>query len=267
MNTGSYIQPEIILSKAAIMVGDREYKSLPRGFYYSLIQQAFEKLALDTFFDEKRKDIDVDGGLVYSLPDDCFNVENIYMFSGDICNISASHKVWWKRNYFTQGKGYIASDKGNHNYNDPFYESHSNNVRTYGTQVTTRMNDNVENRLFYNIQMGNLMISSSCLNAGNKIHIHYRGTGCKIGDAPIIPIFLREAMEDYVITEALLARMANDTGDIRKWQTLYATHLSKLNHPYDGSWAKAEMKVKSLNSSQKSDLKEYLSRGAWASGF
>lgn len=266
MNTGSYISGNIILSKASIMVGDRENNALPTGFYYALIQQAFEKLALNTFFDEKRQNIPLDGGLVYPLPTDCFNVKDVYIFTGTICDITSSRKVWWKRNYYTQGVGYIANDKGR-NYRDPFYSTHETGIHNYGNQLTVRDGGiGVNNALFYNLQMGNIMLSSSCLGAGQNLHIHYNGTGCPIGEAPIIPIYLREAMEDYVITEALLARMANDVGDIRKWQSLYQTYNVKLNTPYTGSWARAEISVLSMNSSQRSELAEYLGRGAWQTG-
>lgn len=267
MNTNNYVAPEILLSKAAIMVGDREFKNLPVGFYHALIQQAFEKLALHTFFDEKRANIPLDGGLVYSLPVDCFNVKDVYIFTGTICEIAASRKVWWKRNYFTEGVGYIANDTGR-NFRDPFYNRHDNwNSKNAIEHLPGRQNGiGVNNELFYNFQMGNIMLSSSCLAAGQNLHIHYNGTGCPIGEAPIIPIYLREVMEDYVITEALLARMANDTGDIRKWQSLYQTHSVKLNTPYTGSWDRAELIVKSMNSSQRESLKEYLGRSAWMSG-
>ena len=263
MNTNSYIQPSIIISKAAIMVGDRDFKSLGLPFYNVLVQQAFEKLAINTFFDEKRANIKLDGQLVHDLPTDCFNVKNVYIFSGSICDVATSKKVWWKRNYYTQGNGFIANDRGNNNRNDPFYDNRTQFHR-YGQEVAIRMDGSVNSALFYNFQMGKIMLSSSCLMAGESLHIHYNGTGCPVDEAPIIPVFLREAMEDYVITEALLARMANDAGDIRKWQALYQVHNAKLSHPYEGSWARAELAVKSMNSSQRNELAEYLSRGAWS---
>ena len=47
MNTGNYITSDEILFKASAMVGDKDYRVLTKGFYYSLIQQAFEELSLD----------------------------------------------------------------------------------------------------------------------------------------------------------------------------------------------------------------------------
>ncbi|HHT9135889.1 MAG TPA: hypothetical protein ACFYEK_01450 [Candidatus Wunengus sp. YC60] len=248
------------------MVGDRDYKTLSRGFYYALIQQAFEKLALDTYFDEKREDFDLPDSLTIPLPETCFNVKNVYMFQGNICDVTSSKKVYWKRNYFTKGNGYIANDKGNHNAGDPFYDNHGDDVHFHGDQTYARFNGNVEHRLFYNIQQGNIMFSSSCKNHG-KVHIHYNGSGCKIGDAPIIPIFLRTAMEDFVTEAALRFKMANDPTNYKMWRDLQSEYKSRLLAPYTGSWEQAEYRVKTLNSSQREELKEYLGRGAWASGF
>lgn len=266
MNTNTFITPDEILSVVAISVADTEYKAIPKGFYHSLIQKAFEELAIDTFFQELRADLDIPENLIIGLPDGCFNVKNVYVFTGDQCNIETSHKIYWKRNFYPRGNGFIANDKGN-NRNDPFYDSHNSNL--YNTDKSLIRYEGVvaSNSLYYNIQNGNLMVSSSCRSVGNKIHLHYNGTGCKIGEAPIIPIFLRTAIEDYVIEAALRLRMANEPSMARHWQALHSTYNQRLNTPYDGSWEKAKNRVSSMNRSQRDELKEYLSRGAWAKGF
>lgn len=248
------------------MVGDREFKVLPIGFYRGLIQEAFERLAIDTYFDEKRKDIPLDGGIVYELPNDCFNVKNVYIFSGDICDITKCRKVYWKRNYYAQGKGFIANDQGGRNEFDPFNDSHLRGSHEYGNQLFIRDGRDVRNELFYNFQMGNIMLSFSCISAGQKLHIHYNGTGCAIDEAPIIPTYLRTAMQDYV-TEAALRAMIANSSDPRKWQSLWQVYDKRLNAPYTGSWEKAEYIVKNMDSSQRDELNIYLGRGAWSSGF
>lgn len=267
MNTGTYITSDDILAIAAPMVGDMEFKNIPRGFYYSLIQKAFEELNLDSYFQELRTDLDFPDNLVLDLPEGCFNVKNIYVYDGDFCDIGRSRKVWWKRNYSTNGKGYIANDKGN-NHGDPYYASHGLNKNVDKTLIRYDNSMSVNSELFYNIQMGKLMFSSSCKSAGRKVHIHYNGTGCAIGDAPIIPVYFRTAMEDYVIEAALRFRMANDSGDIRKWQMLNSAYRQQLDKDgMDGSWFKAIMRVREMNSSQREELATYLGRGGWASGY
>lgn len=266
MNTGSYITSDDILAIAAPMSGDRDFKAMPRGFYYSLIQKAFEELSLDSFFQEMRADLDMPNEtLTLKLPEGCFNVRNIYIYSGDECNIESSRKVWHKRNYFTRGSGYIANDKGN-NGNDPYYGSHLMSGKDKSL-IRFDNNHGVNSQLFYNIQMGDLMLSSSCRGAGNKVHIHYNGTGCPIGGAPIIPVFFRSAIEDFVIESATRFRIANDTGDVRKWQALNNQYAKRLDYDgMDGSWHKAIQRIKTMNTAQRTDLSEYLSRGGWANG-
>lgn len=266
MNTGKYFSPDDIIFMASAMVADRDYKVLPKGFYVSLIQKAFEELAMDTFFQELRANIEFPSdNLTASLPEDCFNVKNVYLFSGDECNINTSVKVYWKRNYFTTGNGFIANDKGN-NRDDPFYDNHDLGNR-YGNRGLMRgIDQNPLNRYFYNIQMGNIMFSSSCRGVANKVHLHYNGAGVAIGEEPIIPVFLRTAMEDYVIESALRFRMANDPDARNRWTSLWSIYNKRLRDPYDGSWANAEYRVKTLNESQRTELYEYLSRGGWGSG-
>lgn len=243
------------------MVDDIEYRSAPKGFYTSMVQKALEELGMDTFFDERRESFDMpEESLTLPLPKGCFNVKNIYLFNGNECNISNSIKVYWKRNYFTRGNGYIANDKFN-NTMDPFYTDHFG-VATQVNKNLIRYDTQQSAKFFYNIQMGNLMLSSYCRGVANKVMIHYNGTGCDLGDVPFIPVFLRTAVEDYVIEAILRVKMAKD----RAWKDLWAIYEHRLRQPYDGSWEKAETRIKMMNSSQRNELFEYLGRGAWADG-
>jgi hypothetical protein len=267
MTVESYVSINEILSIVTALVDDKDYKSLPRGFYASIVQKAIEELAIDTFFQELRQDIDFPvENLTIDLPSGCFNVKNVYMFTGDQCSYQDSHKVWYKKNYYTTGQGYIANNKGD-NKGDPFYDS-AYYGNTYGDKSLIRQQGNasLERRLFYNIQMGKMMFSSSCRNAGTKVHIHYNGTGAAIGDALLIPVFARTAVEDYTMEYILRYKIAKDS-DPRRWQALYNITNSRLNKPYEGSWAKAEYRIRSMNESQRRELCEYLSKPAFGSGF
>jgi hypothetical protein len=266
MTISKYISADEVIFNVLANVADQGYKSYPKGFYIGLIQRAVEELALDTKFEELRMDFDFPmETLTLALPDNCFDVKNVYIFNGDVCNIDKSHKVWWKKNYFPKGNGYIANDKG-HNEGDPFYGNHSLGSNRRENHIHNRKDIGVERRLFYNIQMGNIMFSSSCRGRGNKVHIHYNGTGSGIGENPLIPVQLRTVVEDYVTEATLRAKIASDA-DPRRWQALYNVYASKLDKEgMNGSWYRASMRVKQLNESQREELKEYLARGAWSRG-
>lgn len=272
MNTGEYYKPSEILFMASAMAGDQEYKVIPRGFYMALIQEAFRELNMISFFAEKRVDFKLSvGNLTHSLPEDCFNIENVYLFSGKQCVIANSQKLYWKRNYYTEGVGYIANDKGN-NLNDPFLTNHTlasrkNFNKSDKSLIRYEDQTRVNSVLYYNLQGGNLMVSSSCRGRGEKIHLHYRSTGGKVLEAPIIPVYFKVAMEDYVTEAALRFRMANEPMNIKNWAFLQNEYKQRLDkNGMNGSWHEAKMKVKRLNKSQLEELKTYLSRNAWASG-
>lgn len=254
MNTSVYYKSDDILFMVLPRVNDIEFVRYPKGFYISLIQKALEELGMDTFFDERNESFDFPvENLTLKLPAGCFNVRNIYLFNGDSCNIASSIKVWWKRNYFTKGNGYTANDKYN-NYSDPFYGSHGGTAFR-GNKDFIRANAQDNAKYFYNIQMGNLMFSSHCRGVANKVMIHFNGTGCDLGSVPFIPVFLRTAVEDYVTVRALEGMVAKD----RAWKDLLLFYNNKMTQPYEGSWDKAEQRIKSMNTSQRAELFEYLS--------
>lgn len=270
MDTATYVSPDEILSIILPSVGDREMRVFPEGFYHGLIQKALEALALDTFFQTLHHDyFDFDWDSLSSpLPQGCFNTREVYIFNGDNCNYQESIKLWWKRNYYTKGHGYIANDKGR-NQNDPFMTHRGFYNSRYAENKSLIRWDreaglDVNQRYFYNIQMGKLMVSSQCKMAAKNVHLVYNGTGCAIGSLPIIPIYLRTAVEDYVCEAALRIRMAEDGP--REWQALWAVYNNRLNQPFDGSMDKARYIVQRLNTSQREELKEYLGRGQWSLG-
>lgn len=268
MNTNTYCSPSDILSVVTARVADRDFKSYPKSLYISFIQRAFEALAIDTFFDEQRENFDFPlENLTLPLPEGCFNVRNVYMYSGTDCDFHHSRKVYWKRNYYTEGNGYIANDKGQ-NVRDPFYGNRYPAFienRFAGTNIQENLFD-PNRQLFYNIQRGSIMFSSSCRSAGNKVHIHYNGTGCAIGEIPIIPIFLRTAIEDFLTIEVLLLKIGEEN-DPRRWQSLLSYYTPKLDREgYNGSWHNAELRIKTLNQSQRDELSLYLGRASWQSG-
>ncbi len=268
MNTGNYITPETILFNASVNSGDMGYKAFNKGFYMTLIQDAFEELNMTSFFAEERADFDFPmDNLTLALPKGCINVMNIYIYSGSECNPNNSRKIWWKRNYYTKGgPGYIANDKGR-NMMDPFLENHFTVSNTDKSLIRYDAADSVNQTLYYNIQMGNIMFSSSCRSAGNKIHIHYRGVGGDVTEAPIIPRYYKQAIEDFVTEGILRVRMANEPSNIKFLQPLWMMYNNKLDkNGMNGSWFNAVQMVRDMNTSQSSELAEYLQKMASSRG-
>jgi hypothetical protein len=244
-------------------VGDKETRLYPKSFYLSVIQSAIEALAIDTYFSEKHEAFDFPlDTLTMDMPKGCFNIRNIYLFNGNNCSIENSRKVYWKRNYYTEGNGFVANDKGN-NYGDPFFGNEELLRNKYPRGERLREVAVPGNILYYNIQMGKIMFSSSCRGVGNKIMLHFNDIFTNIDDAPIIPTIFRRAIEDYTCEFVLRLMLAENPQKLNLWKI----YDQRLNKPYDGSWAKAENMAKSMNTSQREELKIYLGRGAWSQVF
>lgn len=260
MNTGRYHTPEIIISKASSLVGDSTYEFKSKAGYISIVQKAVEELAIYSYFEEIWNDFEMPKDLVLQMPEDCFNIRDIYLFNGQKCNIEKSRKVYWKRNYYTQGKGYVANDKWE-NHNDPYYPSHNIGPRTYEPILRREAGNAVDQIYFYNIQNGVVMFSPSCLSGGERVMLHYNGLGCKFGEAPLIPAIFRTAIEDYVCEFVLREKMGQEPsqGLISLWKI----YDNRLNNPMNGSWTEAINRAKKMNASQRQELATYLGRGDW----
>lgn len=259
MDTGRNHTPEIVISKVVSLVDDEGYEFKSKAGYISIVQKAIEELAITTYYQEAWKDFEFPDNLILEMPSDSFNLRNIYIFQGPVCDIGRSQKLWWKRNYYTQGGGYIANDKWTNN--DPFIASHSSYPYVHQAPLMDRSTMYSPNDLyFYNIQNGQIMFSSSCKNLGGRVMLHYNSLGCEFGEAPLIPSIFRTAIEDYVCEFVLRERMARDQ---KSFSGLWKVYENRLNNPMNGSWKEAEMRAKKMNASQRGDMAVYLSRGNW----
>lgn len=268
MDSGVFVTPNEVLFMAAGMAGDKDYKVIPRGFYLALIQEAFNDLNIASLFADRRVDFPMPSDtLTLQLPSDCIGVKNVYVFTGDACTRSNSRKVWWKRNYFTEGNGFIANDTGR-NAGDPFYNQRSfSTSREDKNLIRVNGPDGINSILYYEVENMNLMLSSSCVGAGNKVHLAYKSSGGELGDAPVIPLMFKTAIQDFVVEAALRFRMANEPSMARVWiasQQIYERRLDKSG--FNGSWHEAIMNARSMSPGKRADLATYLGKAAWATG-
>lgn len=258
------VSPDEILADVLRFANDESFKDASKGYYLSLIQQALQELAFDTFFDERTEFFDVPENLQLPMPLGAFNLRNMYLYNGTECDFSTAQNIYWKRDYFTKGNGFLARDKGNNN-NDPFFENRrrqdSGGDANPGLRRTGGLNGAIGNVFYYNIQNGMIMFSSNS-RSFEKVAIVFNGTGGDIGEAPFVPQFLREAVKGWVLDSIYKIKMAMSQGgpDFNKWQTLWSLNNSELRRPYTGAWETAELRVKSMDSKARKDMKEYLSR-------
>ena len=236
----SYISHKMISADASMKSGDKEFKYHPEGFYMSLIQEALQELSFDTFFLENEKVYDIGDCLKFPMPEGAFNVREIYLYNGDQCNPSGKQNVYYKRNYHNR-----ISMNNWKNDRDPFYPKSGREVPS--------------NLYYCGIRNGVIELSPNC-KSFQKLVVRFNGLLCNIGEVPTIPMFFRQAVTDFVIVEALSARiaeMSEDPKKIQAWQFILNRHERKMMEPYTGSWETAQHRAKTLDRKMREDINEY----------
>lgn len=259
----SFLTPNEILADVIKAVGDEEYRRNSKGWYISQMQQALEELSFDTLFDDKVIELPMSDDLNIEMPEFTFNISEAFVFNGDLCEIGAKRNLWHKRNYFTQGNGYLALNTDTNR--DPFYSN-----KNFGNSVTEKDQRTFphkslgnENNFYYNVHNGVIMVSPAC-RSYQKIGLMINGTGCSVGDMPVIPLFFRQAVKDYLCEVALRNMMVDDNTKGSLWK-VYDFNLNKNEQYgfYKGSWYNAKRRVADMDDRERESLKEYLAKPAW----
>ena len=235
------LSPEQIKADVLLAVNDEEERLFNPGWYVSQIQQALDELGFDTFFWEIYKDFPVPDSLSIKIPSGCFNLKNIYLFSGDCCNVEDMQNVYWKRNYKTYGSGksYTANNKTG--VNDPFIDPLYSETGLY----------------YFNVNNGYIELSSSCTDYDN-LRVEFNGLNTDIGAVPHVPRQFRQAVKSWVVEVAFRYLKAKDPKTYRAlWMDEHQLLYADI---YDGLWAKCIRRAKDLDSKYKSDMREYMSK-------
>ena len=220
-------------------------KGLAKGWYIQQAKNAIEELSFDTFFDERTMVLDVPKDLQLDMPKDMFNIREMYLFNGANCCVpETSALVHWKRLFNNKpqggetGKRVEFSKRGNR---DPFYAESLFDFETVSDRIH-----------YFNIQNGVIMFSSNSTGF-TKVKIIYNGMGGEIDEAPIIPRFFRQAITYFVLVKFYEYQIGREP---RRHGGTLTRHQLKL----DREWEKAENRIKMMDTLEKDELNEYLSR-------
>lgn len=239
----SLITPEEILADVLLQAGDEDYRMFTKGWYLSQIQQCLEELSFDTFLLELFDDFEFPADTyALRLPENTFNVRNIYVYNGEIGQPTDANMVRWKKGYKTYGvnRSYTSDHKPDQT-EDPFILAISSSTEG--------------ELLFASIENGVVTFSSTCA-IYSYIRLIYNGTLIPIGESPFVPQIFRQVVKDWVMLQ-YYAVMKNRQP--RKYRILWNDTYAVLYKPFTGSWDKANARVKSMDTKIISDLKEYLS--------
>ncbi|MGB0975820.1 MAG: hypothetical protein ACPGSG_02490 [Prolixibacteraceae bacterium] len=251
MTSNDFVSVDHILAEVSTTVNDPEYnKGFSEGWYTSRIQDAMQELSFDTFWRKELLDYEIPEDCRIKLPTNVFNLREIYLYTGEICNPLKSQIVYWKRlfNNSYSGQGYTAQVKDDGSNGGDIYQP---NQRIY----TNNHQGYYGPKYYYNIFEGVLMLSQEC-KGYPYIRLVFNSMGVENGNMPIIPRFFERAVVDYVKVKFYEAMKARDP---RMYRPLWSDAKQDLENLTTGSWNKARKRIKSMDSREKASMEEYIS--------
>lgn len=239
--SNGYVSPDEIFSEVTMMIGDEPAKELSYGFHLGSMQKALSELAFDTYFDQRVWSTPITD-LTLTMPDGLWNIEQVFVYNGDDCSATNLANVYEARGFTRYAKATFKEQRGI--MHDPLMES------------TTR---HAGSLLFYGTLNPYIMLSDACGGYGNLL-LKYRGMGCVIGEAPIIPAYLRQAVTDYCVFTALKVLKARGIAVAADLLRDVKRDLHAGNGGMDpGSWLQAKRRVQAVNIKGKNDYQKYMS--------
>lgn len=242
MNANDFVSAEKIIAEVSQTVNDKGFRNgFSKGWFLSRIHDALQELAFDTFYEKITLDFDIPSNLQIKMPENTFNLREIYVYSGAVCNPGTSQVVYNKRlfNNMSTGQGYTSRVKDDGSNSADLFQPDEG---FYGPKY------------YYNIQNGLIMLSRTC-SAYPFLRVTFNGMGGVDGSNPVIPRFFQRAIVDFVEERYYNAMKSRNP---RTWRVLWADAQSRLDS-YTGNWAKAKKRVTSMDSATKESMEEYIS--------
>ena len=92
-----------IKSDVLVNVGDEDMKKLTPGFYSRRIKRCLDELGYETFFLTHFQDYAMPESLQLFIPSGAFNLNNIFAYNGDCCEVGEMQTVHNKRQFLRRG--------------------------------------------------------------------------------------------------------------------------------------------------------------------
>jgi hypothetical protein len=253
MKSNDYVSVDHLLAEVLATVNDIELKKgFSKGWYNSRIQDAMQELSIETFWLKVTKEFVIPENCQIKMPPNMFNIRQIYLYNGDICDPGQSQVVYFKRlfNNKYSGNGYTAKVKDDGSNSNDVYQPN---------QIYSSYNNIGFSRIKYyygfDEEDGLIMLSRDCLGFSN-VRIFFNAMGVPNGETPIIPRFFERAVVDYV---KLKFYDAMKSRDVRTYRPLWVDAKDDLENLTTGSWNKARKRIKSMDSAEKESMEEYIS--------
>ena len=251
MTTNDFVSVDHLLAEITMTVDDASYnKGFSEGWYKSRIQDAMQELSIDTFWKREQFDFNFPENCQLIMPKNIFNIREIYLYNGSLCNPSNSQMVYWKRlfNNNYSGDGYTAQVKDDGSNSGDIYQPNQG-------RGLMNMQGFYGPKYYYNEFEGIMMFSREC-RGYSFVRFIANSMGVENGELPIIPRFFERAVIDYVKLKFLEAMKIRDP---RVYRALWADAKDDLENLTSGSWNKARKRIKAMDSKEKASMEEYIS--------
>lgn len=250
MNANDFVSVEKIIAEITQTVNDKDFKNgFPKGWFVSRIHDALQELAFDTYYMKITMDFELPQNLQLEMPEDTFNIREIYLYNGERCNPLSTQIVYHKRlfNNQFQGDGYSAKVKDDGSNSGDIFQP---NQRWY----TENRQGFYGPKYYYNVQNGLIMFGRECKEFP-FVRVVFNGMGGVDGSKPMIPRFFQRAIVDWVEERYYNAMKSRDA---RTYRALWTDAQGRLDS-YTGNWRKAIKRVSSMDTSEKESMEEYIS--------
>lgn len=227
-----------IISDVARICNDEAFRKRSIGYYKRQVKNAIDELSIETPFVKQYKDLDISRKI--AIPSGCWEINNMWVYNGECCNIESARELHWKRNFQLLGEeGWFSNNKPNQEDN------------------FTRGKFDISNVYFFNIQNGYIIFSENCLDY-SKVRIEFNGyaSDLDVNDAKIVPKIVREAIVYKTAKSVLLGLLHTDN----TYYGIYNNVKAELDAPYVGLWDKAKGRIKKMGAKKRSDMRKYYNR-------
>jgi len=243
-----------IKSDVLVAINDENERLLSPGFYKRQIKKALEELSFDTFFSVVYLDLDMPETLTMNIPKNMWNIKDIFVWNHgsvdctldtcDDCSINGMQRVFYKRNFISQGKGYGYTSRNHENNIDPFM----------------RINGNAGALKWYNVVNGVIMLSDSCQDF-DRIRIVANGLmSADVNNSKIIPMFVRDAVMLWALERAAFALKARDQKYRVIWMDTRTELFTASSRVTGNIWDEAKYRLKKRDKKEMDDWNTYLAK-------
>lgn len=237
---------DVLLDAAQALRDDNFGKAGGRPFYVNQAYRALRKMGFDTLFDTRRVDIDITG-LVLDQPAQSIGLVDLFLFSGDTCDMANARHVRLKPNMYNRGgSSFLARNLWR---NEDILQW---NAGWSSAPPRSLYFAGADDKKIY--------LSASCLRY-EKLHVVYSGLGVDECEKDFnIPEWMAEAVTDFIKMKVAERLLQDNMPFYKDWINRMSIELNVNNTA--GSWHQARINFGRMDKKTRADMIQYMTRSS-----